>query len=282
MSVKVCKRCGKVWNENQKECEFCSSSEWKLKRTAEENRNSSIEKNPERNIKDANRRTNTKESVHREVTKGKNNQSSKSDEFGKRITIAVVILGFLSLIILARQGDSTSTSESNSVTVTEKASSININNNQSYASLNYEAVEGNSYVSETMIDLATLEPYRTSHEGYFSSKVTDNLGNEHLSGLHGGVRYGKYDDGVYNLYYINSQYTTLTGTMVVRFDDRDDNGTATVIISGDNTVLMQESYTADMKPKDFSIDVSNVEDLKIELYGDYGMQACICDVYLNN
>lgn len=137
------------------------------------------------------------------------------------------------------------------------------------------------------ISLFSLTPYTYSETKPAHYKnMKDTLGNNYADAWQG---FGKESDGGSSVTYdIGKRYNTLTGTIIVREDDKGEPDAASIRIYGDGVLLYEKTnITSDTKPIPIQLDVTNVTDLKIELncgggnwMSGYHVYAVICDVQL--
>ena len=147
--------------------------------------------------------------------------------------------------------------------------------------------ERTSYAECQPISLFSLTPYTYSETKPAHYKnMKDTLGNSYANAWMG---FGKESDGGSSVTYdIGQRYNILTGTIIVREDDKGEPDAAGIRIFGDGVLLYENmQITSDTKPIQLQLDVTNVTDLKIELncgggnwMSGYHVYAVICDIEL--
>ena len=103
--------------------------------------------------------------------------------------------------------------------------------------------------------------YLNMNGGIHTGIEIDNTGvsHEHSIDLYGG----------FICYLLNGKYNTFTGKMALNSDSRSTNGNYWYEIYGDESLLYtSQKFTAGVLPIDFSIDVSNINVLKIVVKAD--------------
>ena len=120
------------------------------------------------------------------------------------------------------------------------------------------------------IRLSTLSPYaKGQFQLYWVFMKHDTRDNLYADMLFSSME--PSDGSVYNLYDIGGKYHYLQATVGAR---RNSNGirekyTAIVRIYGDDRLLFSDEHiTSESKPYEINLDIKNVMDLKIEMYGD--------------
>lgn len=117
-----------------------------------------------------------------------------------------------------------------------------------------------------------------THNGpfYYEPEIKDNLGNTHLyaTGVSSSSSYQTYDLG--------GKYTRFTGAYFMSYDQRDfDTSNTPLLIYGDDKLLYREEMQGEMLPIIFSVDVTGVKTLKIEIRdGFYGPHTQLADCRL--
>lgn len=86
-------------------------------------------------------------------------------------------------------------------------------------------------------------------------KDQDNEKNEYLNSI--ACRY------LDNTYLLNREYKTITGVIYQRFEYRNKSGNGHMDIYGDGALIYSEKMDAGIRPKRFSIDISNFDELRI-------------------
>jgi len=125
--------------------------------------------------------------------------------------------------------------------------------------------------TEEHLDLNDLPWYNAStNEGGFYNfeDVRDYLGNTYASGI-GGI-YDNAQTPNFQEYNINSQYSELRGCIVLDFDAKIQSNMDSVFVSiySDGELVYQSPNIREgVEPIDFSIDLINVERLRIEIIG---------------
>ena len=124
--------------------------------------------------------------------------------------------------------------------------------------LNNLLKEYKSYMDTYLEDMDDL-----NHDGYISSgTIKDNTGVSHD---HGVDIYGEYFS-----YLLNGKYNTFSGKMALNYAKRDTDCNYWYEIYGDEALLYTSpKFTAEVLPVDFSVDISNVNVLRIVVKGQY-------------
>lgn len=161
----------------------------------------------------------------------------------------------------------------------EKAIDI-INQAQQYFSENQELKNKEKYYDKYRpVDLTSLESYAQSgrETDLFTNGIYDTLGNRYETGFY-------TLDNTYEIFYLNKEYNTFSAIGFVAKGDKGYNGSVSIKIYGDNELLFSKKVTSDMKPFDINLDITGIQDLKIELCGSFngwdGMYATIGNVML--
>lgn len=121
--------------------------------------------------------------------------------------------------------------------------------------------------------LEELEPFTgknlkcTSYE----DDIIDNLGTRRNH-----VLYGNFD----NVYYINGNYTSLTGTLYQPKKYNNSDFVKYLTIYGDDRLLYEASMVRGVFPIDFNIDLSGVLKLRIVMSGSEYSKGCLSEVAL--
>lgn len=118
----------------------------------------------------------------------------------------------------------------------------------------------------------------SSSDGGFKTYgiVKDNLGNVYADGIGGKSGY----DENWETYKLAKHYKCIEGKIVVNYDSRS-NQTDDVYVKlydGDTIIYTSPLITAGVEPIDFSVDISNVDTLKISFMGTNIVR--LVDVYL--
>lgn len=157
--------------------------------------------------------------------------------------------------------------------ITQNASTAATRGN--VAQLFYNTLQIDAYAPPKSYRLTDLSYFRKDKNGIVidsSSYTTDNF-----NGVHSGVIHSTYQGVSYGgsvEYHLAGQYQTLNGTLYLtkaaKDNANDGNGGwdgSSVSIYGDDQILFTKTggFHAKMDPIDFSLDVSNVEYLKITI-----------------
>ena len=114
-----------------------------------------------------------------------------------------------------------------------------------------------------------LQPYQIEGDGYYQADVTkgDYIMIAGVKYYHGATRYGvMLGDGYWSSYYnLNLKYSQLSGIYGPR--DGEANNNLTINFYGDNRLIKTLELSNGDMPRDFSVDISGVLQLKIELKG---------------
>lgn len=117
-----------------------------------------------------------------------------------------------------------------------------------------------------------------THNGpfYYEAQIKDNLGNAHVHSV------GVSSSSSYQTYDLGGKYTRLTGAYFMSYDQKDFNTSNTpLLIYGDDKLLYREEMQGEMLPVIFSVDVTGVKTLKIEIRdGSSGPHAQLADCRL--
>ncbi|MBO7318976.1 MAG: NPCBM/NEW2 domain-containing protein [Clostridia bacterium] len=112
--------------------------------------------------------------------------------------------------------------------------------------------------------LKDVEPYFCYYASGLDYEVsrTDNYGNSH-----------KYAFGAternYNSYFVNGNYSKLTGVLFMDAEDRDYNHTTSFKVYGDDKLLYSASIKGGDAPINVSVDISGVKSLRVEMHDGY-------------
>ena len=133
-------------------------------------------------------------------------------------------------------------------------------NNSNKNEADDQGTSGESYVY-----LEDLDWYM-SGDSYLKENTSkiDNFGNirEHSIRAVGITGSG----AAWNMYRTDNKYKKITGTFSLAFDSRNYSNTGKVrFYSGDQMIYESDGITAGSDPIDFSVDISGVKDLKVEL-----------------
>lgn len=133
-------------------------------------------------------------------------------------------------------------------------------------------------VSGNYTHLKDLKPtYCKDGDFLYEPSIKDNLGQKHSYAM--GVNSWNY--ATYN---IGGKYTRLTGSFFMSEEGKDFNGSGTKLplrIYGDDKLLYEEYMIGEEFPLIFSVDITGVKTLKIEMHESYtGPNAYIADCRL--
>ena len=133
-------------------------------------------------------------------------------------------------------------------------------------------------VSTSYTHLKDLTPtYTKDVKFYYENSIKDNLGQLHSYAM--GVN--SYNYQTYNL---GGKYTRLTGSFFMSEEGKDFNGAGTKLplrIYGDDKLIYEEYMIGETFPIIFSVDVTGVKTLKIEMHESYtGPNSYIADCRL--
>lgn len=123
----------------------------------------------------------------------------------------------------------------------------------------------NSAISEYKSKLPVLLSKLTYFTGEaldFSSSGMDNLQKQQKNVYWGKAKYNSFD----NVYKLNGKYTKITGTFFQPFDYRSDNQVMCLRIYGNDLVIYDAEMTAGIEPINFSIDLTGVQTLRINMW----------------
>lgn len=120
--------------------------------------------------------------------------------------------------------------------------------------------------------LSDFEIYDYGYSGELkvNETIIDNFESEYSTSMYptGGGWSGDYvskEDDFYATYYIKSQYKTFSGTFAVAYENRnEDRKVRAEIYADDVKVFTSDTFKSMSKPQRFSIDVSNVDFIKIK------------------
>lgn len=124
------------------------------------------------------------------------------------------------------------------------------------------------YMQFEPVSLLDMKPYTYEREQYSTdSDVTDNMGNTYDKVLR--LANGYHD--ISSTYAINKQYNVLTGTVAVPDYYKGRTEAVHIKIYGDGKLLWEKNnITGSVKPFPFSVDITGVTDLKIQMPGNEG------------
>lgn len=132
------------------------------------------------------------------------------------------------------------------------------------------------------INLFSLDYFNSSDNSYNIVKgpyvETDNIGEVHSGSYEIGIGYG--DD--WATYRINGNYSKLTGSFYILFENRSTKTDSILNIYGDDKLLYTVTITGGKEPVDFTVDISGVNYLKISYYwpSTWSRPARLSDVCL--
>lgn len=107
----------------------------------------------------------------------------------------------------------------------------------------------------------------------YTKSMTDNMGQEHLRAIS--------DSDFSNTYLINGQYSAITGTFFLPDTFKNERNESPLTIYGDGKVLYTAEVSTGTMPIDFSVDLTGVLELKIDVGAHYSMGHNIYG-YLSN
>jgi hypothetical protein len=120
-------------------------------------------------------------------------------------------------------------------------------------------------------NLADMDDFYSTNENrwqvFGGTGEKDNVGNMHEKGVK--LLVPSYIDGdvLDRVFLLNQKYTRFTGNIAITYKDKNETGASGIKIYGDEKLLYTSPMmTAGSYPVDFSIDVTNVIQLKIEWY----------------
>ena len=135
------------------------------------------------------------------------------------------------------------------------------------------------------VDLTSIAPYYSGYIDAFTDGATDIMGNYYNTGIYGIM--SKSDNvNCFNLWNIGGKFNRLTATGIILEEDKGSGYKAACRIYGDGVLLYERSEIDSMtKPYHIEIDITGVNDLKIELFGKVDMldsiSAVLADVMLH-
>ena len=111
--------------------------------------------------------------------------------------------------------------------------------------------------------LTSLTPsYSYDGELQYETEIRNNLGSSHVHALGANSRN-------YQTYNLGGKYTRLTGAYVMNYDEKDYNSNTPLYIYGDDKLLYEADMQGEMLPIAFSVDITGVKTLKIEIRDGY-------------
>lgn len=154
---------------------------------------------------------------------------------------------------------------------------------QQHFSENQELKDAEAFYNKFRpVDITTLESYAQSSReiDLFTNGIKDTLGNRYESGL----RTLGSDPSPYAVYDLKKEYNTFSAIGFVESGDKGYAGVVYVKIYCDGELLFSKKITSETKPYNINLDITGVQDLKIELTGSFngwdGMYATIGNVML--
>lgn len=224
---------------------------------------------------------NTGSSPKRNVTSPK--KVKKTNKFKKAATVFIALI----IIYIIISGAKYLFSSSNQIASKQEAKlekMLNIipNNKDKGNSENKTSLEEPERIMENEYykNIEAMEPYETSdYLMYEYDTVKDNLGNTYMSGLSGVTSAG---DGIatYRDYH-NNDYSEIRGRVVVPYDERGFTTEDNVLkIYGDGNLLYTSPLmTKGVEPVDFTVDISNCSNVRVEITGDQSIRLVDCGFY---
>lgn len=135
---------------------------------------------------------------------------------------------------------------------------------------------GQNISEESYVYLENLDWYMSNDRFCLKAEevsVKDNFGKEHEHNIYA---VDESDNSAWNMYRIDNKYKKLTGTIYLAYDHRNYSGIGKVrIYSGDQMIYESAGITKGSDPIGFSVDISNVKDLKVELLNTHGPSGVI-------
>lgn len=135
----------------------------------------------------------------------------------------------------------------------------------------YDGSVGEAYIGKHTGDkpavwLTDLDWFDKSGSITTMNSQIDNLGQEHSHCLCDNI-YTRFIGDFSITYHIDGNYTMLTGTLFQEYSNRASRGTVEFEIYGDEQLLWSGTMTAGIDPVEFSVDVRDVQKLKIHIFG---------------
>lgn len=81
--------------------------------------------------------------------------------------------------------------------------------------------------------------------------------------MHGAWPSSWLDNG-WEEYLINDEYVKITGTVLLDYGSRNNNGGYLVIYGDDRVLFTSDTMKAGANPQDFEVDIRGIEKLKVE------------------
>ncbi len=141
----------------------------------------------------------------------------------------------------------------------------------------------NDVVPKTKItDLVYYNRLRNSSNHRYEkvNSAMDNLGNTYIDPLR---LMTSCESNYWETYMLTEDFSTFTGVLFIGYEDRDSRTTCNVRIYGDGELLYNSpTMTNGVKPVDFSVDIDGVDELKIEINGEWSSSYSWLSVYIAN
>lgn len=135
-------------------------------------------------------------------------------------------------------------------------------------------------VSTNLVDLTYFDKTKNT-DGFKFKKIdhaTDNLGNEHMNPLR--IMHS-CEENYWETYLLDGKYDTFSGTLFIDYDDRDSATYCYIRVYGDGELLYDSpKMTSGVRPVDFEIDVSGVDEFTIEINGTWSKSYSWLAVYI--
>lgn len=139
----------------------------------------------------------------------------------------------------------------------------------------------NDVVPKTKITDLTYFNRKSVTNGAMYEKVntaTDNLGKSYVDPLR---LMRSCETNYWESYMLTEDYSTFSGTLFIAYENRDSATTCNVRIYGDGKLLYNSpTLTKGVKPVSFSVDIRDVDELKIEINGKWSSSYAWLGVYL--
>lgn len=127
--------------------------------------------------------------------------------------------------------------------------------------------------------LSEMDYFRRTGQWNINLATKDNLGNEHLHSLDMWSGPSPYPATI--SYYLDGQYSRLTGSYYQEFKYRSDNrGSSTLHIFVDGTEIWNATVSPSILPVDFDLDISNTSILTFQYDSYSGVPTAIGDIGL--
>jgi len=109
--------------------------------------------------------------------------------------------------------------------------------------------------------------YRYGVEAWSGINDRDNLGNTHANAVKFRLHGMWEGSSILKEYFIDSNYSTFDGSYSMLFQSRDSSGRTVFIVLGDGEVIYRsDPFGSDTLPTEFSIDITNVDRLGIQVH----------------